>query len=127
MIQRYPQNAAKKAVFLGPPDPQRYSAIRLQRTMLGGTGGVSSERPEWYPQMPLLTDTAIRNVKSTEKAVKLFDGSKQYLIVKPSDGGLWHIQYRVNGLEKLISFGQRSQSCGDHRIDQDWPAASAGR
>ena len=56
--------------------------------------------------MPSLTDTAIRNVKPTEKACKLFDGGGLYLLVKPNGARLWRMKYRVDGREKLISFGQ---------------------
>jgi integrase len=56
--------------------------------------------------MPPLTDTAIRNLKPTEKACKLFDGGGLYLLVKPNGARLWRMKYRVDGREKLISFGQ---------------------
>jgi hypothetical protein len=56
--------------------------------------------------MPPLNDTAIRNLKPGEKACKLFDGGGLYLLVKPSGARLWRMKYRVEGREKLISFGQ---------------------
>lgn len=56
--------------------------------------------------MAPLTDTAIRNLKPTEKACKLFDGGRLYLLVKPNGGRLWRMKFRVDGREKLISFGQ---------------------
>jgi hypothetical protein len=56
--------------------------------------------------MPPLTDTAIRNIKPDEKACKLFDGGGLYLLEKPSGARLWRMKYRVDGREKLISFGQ---------------------
>lgn len=56
--------------------------------------------------MPPLTDTAIRSVKPSEKASKLFDGGGLFLLVKPNGARLWRMKYRVDGREKLISFGQ---------------------
>jgi integrase len=56
--------------------------------------------------MPPLTDTAIRNAKAKEKACKLFDAGGLYLLVKPSGSRLWRMKYRIDGREKLISFGQ---------------------
>lgn len=38
--------------------------------------------------MPL-TDTAVRNAKPAEKAVKMFDGGGLYLEVAPSGGKWW--------------------------------------
>jgi integrase len=56
--------------------------------------------------MPPLTDTAIRSIKPAEKASKLFDGGGLFLLVKPNGARLWRMKYRVDGREKLISFGQ---------------------
>lgn len=56
--------------------------------------------------MPPLTDTAIRNLKPSQKACKLFDGGGLYLLVKPSGTRLWRMKYRIDGREKLISLGQ---------------------
>ncbi len=56
--------------------------------------------------MPPLTDTAIRNLKPSPKACKLFDGGGLFLLVKPNGARLWRMKYRVDGREKLISFGQ---------------------
>ena len=54
--------------------------------------------------MPL-TDTAIRAVKPTAKATKLFDGGGLYLEVAPSGGKWWRLKYRFQGKEKRISLG----------------------
>ena len=51
--------------------------------------------------MPL-TDTAIRAVKPTTKATKLFDGGGLYLEVAPSGGKWWRLKYRFQGKEKRI-------------------------
>lgn len=56
--------------------------------------------------MPPLTDIAIRSIKPGEKASKLFDGGGLFLLVKPNGARLWRMKYRVDGREKLISFGQ---------------------
>lgn len=52
-----------------------------------------------------LSDTKIRGVKSTGKAVKLFDGGGLFLLVKPTGGKLWRLKYRYDGKEKLLSLG----------------------
>ena len=54
--------------------------------------------------MPL-TDTAIRAIKPTTKAAKLFDGGGLYLEVAPSGGKWWRLKYRFQGKEKRISLG----------------------
>ena len=54
--------------------------------------------------MPL-TDTAIRVIKPTAKAIKLFDGQGLYLEVAPSGGRWWRLKYRFLGREKRISLG----------------------
>lgn len=54
--------------------------------------------------MPL-TDTAIKNAKSSERPTKLFDGGGMYLLVSPTGGKLWRIKYRFGGKEKLLSLG----------------------
>ena len=54
--------------------------------------------------MPL-TDTAIRAIKPTAKAIKLFDGGGLYLEVAPSGGRWWRLKYRFRSKEKRISLG----------------------
>jgi hypothetical protein len=51
--------------------------------------------------MPL-TDTAIRNAKPGEKAVRLFDGGGLYLEVSLTGGKWWRLKYRFNGKEKRL-------------------------
>lgn len=55
--------------------------------------------------MAKLTDTAIRNAKAKKKPYKLFDGDGLFLLVKPNGKRLWRLKYRVDGREKLLSFG----------------------
>jgi integrase len=54
--------------------------------------------------MPL-TDTAIRNVKSTEKAFRVADSGGLCLEVSPSGGKLWRFKYRFDRKQKMIALG----------------------
>src|SRR5207302_10410382 len=53
----------------------------------------------------MLNDTRVRSAKSREKAFKLSDERGLFLLVMPTGSRLWRLKYRVNGREKLISFG----------------------
>lgn len=55
--------------------------------------------------MSKLTDTFIRNLKSTSTAQKHSDGGGLYLFVSPSGGKLWRMGYRFDGKQKTLSFG----------------------
>lgn len=50
-----------------------------------------------------LSDTKIRNVKSSDKPIKLFDERGLFLLVTPSGGKLWRLKYRYEGKEKLLA------------------------
>jgi integrase len=52
-----------------------------------------------------LTDTAIKAAKPAAKGYKLFDERGLYLLVKPNGGRLWHLKYRIDGREKVLSLG----------------------
>jgi hypothetical protein len=52
-----------------------------------------------------LTNTAIRNVKSGKKPLKLFDERGLYLEVSPSGGRWWRLKYRFESKEKRLSLG----------------------
>jgi integrase len=52
-----------------------------------------------------LTDTAIRNAKSGDKAKRMFDGGGLYLEVVPNGGKWWRLKYRFGGKEKRLSLG----------------------
>lgn len=52
-----------------------------------------------------LSDTAIRNVKSTDKSQRLFDSNGLYLEVSPAGGKWWRFKYRFAGKEKRLSLG----------------------
>ncbi len=54
--------------------------------------------------MPI-TDTAIRNAKTVDKPVKLYDGQGMFVLVTPSGGKWWRFRYRFDGKEKLLSLG----------------------
>jgi integrase len=53
----------------------------------------------------MLTDKAIRAARPGAKPYKLSDGGGLYLFVKPNGSRLWRLKYRVDGIEKTLSFG----------------------
>lgn len=55
--------------------------------------------------MPL-TDTNIRNAKTTGKVQKLTDGEGLYLHISPTGGKLWRMAYRFDGKQKTLSLGK---------------------
>lgn len=54
--------------------------------------------------MPL-TDVAVRAAKPKEKPYKLADERGLFLLVNPSGSKYWRWKFRVDGKEKLLSFG----------------------
>ena len=54
--------------------------------------------------MPL-SDAQIRSLKAKEKPYKVSDFDGLYLTVTPSGSRLWHLKYRISGVEKRLSFG----------------------
>lgn len=52
-----------------------------------------------------LSDTKIKTIKPIEKPFKLADERGLFLLVQPSGGKLWRLKYRIDGKEKLLSFG----------------------
>jgi hypothetical protein len=52
-----------------------------------------------------LTDREVKNAKPKTTEFKLFDGGGLYLLVVPTGGKLWRMKCRVEGKEKLLSFG----------------------
>ena len=54
--------------------------------------------------MPL-TDVLIRNTKSADRPLKLFDGDGLFLLIKPNGSRGWRLEYRFEGRERLLSFG----------------------
>src|ERR1700752_4714254 len=74
----------------------------------GATLGITSSwgqlsSPTQSP-MPL-TDTALRNLKPTDKSRKVADEKGLYIEVAPSGGKWWRLKYRVAGKEKRLSLG----------------------
>jgi integrase len=53
----------------------------------------------------MLTDTAIRKAKPTDKPQKLADGSGMYLLLKPDDSRYWRMDYRHSGKRKTLALG----------------------
>lgn len=55
-----------------------------------------------------LTDTAIRQIKPTNKPRRLFDGKQVglHLLIQPSGAKLWRLRYTFNREEKRISLGK---------------------
>ncbi|MEL7202484.1 MAG: Arm DNA-binding domain-containing protein, partial [Pseudomonadota bacterium] len=54
--------------------------------------------------MPL-THIQITKAKPKTKPYKIADGGGLFLLVNPSGSKLWRMKYRVDGKEKLLSFG----------------------
>src|SRR3982751_3613626 len=52
-----------------------------------------------------LTDLAIRNAKPSIKPQKLADGGNLYLLVTPTGGKLWRVNYRYLDKQKTLSLG----------------------
>ena len=52
-----------------------------------------------------LTDIQVKSAKPTVKDYKLADGGGLYLLVTPTGGKLWRMDYRQNDKRKTISFG----------------------
>lgn len=53
----------------------------------------------------MLTDTAIKKAKPSDKPVRMFDGGGLYLEVATSGGKLWRFKYRFGGKEKRQALG----------------------
>ena len=54
--------------------------------------------------MPL-SELVVRQAKPSTKATKIFDGRGLYLLLSPNGSRGWRFKYRVDGREKLMSFG----------------------
>lgn len=54
--------------------------------------------------MPL-NDVAVRQAKPAEKARKLADERGLYLLIQPTGGKLWRLDYRFDGKRKTLSLG----------------------
>lgn len=52
-----------------------------------------------------VTDLQVQKAKAKDKEYKLSDGGGLHLLVTPSAGKLWRLQYRFAGKQKTIAFG----------------------
>lgn len=52
-----------------------------------------------------LNDRQIKNAKPSSKIQKLSDGSGLSLVIKPTGGKYWQLNYRFNGKQKTLSIG----------------------
>jgi integrase len=57
------------------------------------------------PAKDVLSDRAVRNARAETSPRKLFDGGGLYLLLNPDGAKYWRFKYRVDGRERLISFG----------------------
>lgn len=53
----------------------------------------------------MLTETAVKAAKATEKPRKLFDERGLFLLVTTNGSRLWRLKYRFDGREKLLAIG----------------------
>jgi hypothetical protein len=56
-------------------------------------------------RIPPLSDIQVKNAKPKASDYKLSDGYGLYLLVTPTGGKLWRLQYRFDGKQKMLSFG----------------------
>src|ERR1700751_5835386 len=54
----------------------------------------------------MLTDIEVKKAKAQNKPYKLSDSGNLYLWVTPSGGKSWRWAYRLEGKEKLMTFGK---------------------
>lgn len=52
-----------------------------------------------------LSEVTVRNAKPKDKDYKLMDGFGLFLLVTPSNGRLWRLDYRHNGKRKTLALG----------------------
>lgn len=67
-----------------------------------------------------LSDTKVKTIKPTDKQFKMADERGLFILVRPTGGKLWRFKYRINGKEKLLSFGTYPEvSLADAREKRD--------
>lgn len=72
----------------------------------------------------MLNDAKVRAAKPREKAYKLTDSHRLYVLVKPGGSKLWKWSYAYGGKQKTLHFGIYPQlSLADARIKRDEAAA----
>ena len=52
-----------------------------------------------------LTEEKIKDARPAEKDCRLFDGRGLLMIISPDGGKRWHLKYRFEGREKMLSLG----------------------
>jgi len=55
--------------------------------------------------MTMLSEAKIRAAKTRDKAYKLTDSHRLYLLVKPNGSKLWKWNYAYDGTQKTMAFG----------------------
>jgi hypothetical protein len=53
----------------------------------------------------VLTDPAVRQARPKEKPYKLADERSMDLLVTPTGGRLWRLDYRYNGTRRTLALG----------------------
>ncbi len=53
----------------------------------------------------MLTDTKVRQAKSTEKSYKIYDADGLYIEIAPTGAKKWRWKYRWQGKEKRLGLG----------------------
>lgn len=53
----------------------------------------------------MLTETAIRRIKSRPKPFKKADGLSLYLLILPNSSRLWRMNYRFGGRQRTLALG----------------------
>ena len=67
-----------------------------------------------------LSDTKVRTIKSKDKPFKLSDEKGLFLLVTVGGSKLWRLKYRIDGIEKSLSFGNYPDvSLADAREQRD--------
>ena len=67
-----------------------------------------------------LSDKQISNLRSFDKPIKVSDGGGLHIFVAPTGGKLWRMAYRINGSQKLLSFGAYpAVSLAEARLKRD--------
>jgi integrase len=67
--------------------------------------GKNTAKSECRQEVAMLTDVAVRNAKPKRKPFKLADERALYLLVMPTGGKLWRLDYRFGDKRKTISLG----------------------
>ncbi len=72
----------------------------------GNCMGYPATRPSGYPKMPL-TDAKIRNLKPTDRLMRILDARGLYLEIPPAGTGSprWRVRYRFARKEQMLSVG----------------------